>query len=112
MAQDYKDTAQPANDGDILELSRTYTFEGTEYKELNLAGLQSIGYTQIRDMERYLQRQGRTAPMPEMTIEGAIFLAAQGLSLPIEFLQGLNAKDLVKLKNRVTTFLYGEDSET
>ena len=54
-------------------------------------------------------RSGVFSPLPEMTVEYVQFIAARASGQPVEFFKGLPPKDAIKVKNRVTSFFYGED---
>ena len=51
---------------------------------------------------------GRKGGVPEMTLEYACFIASKATDLPVEFFRRLPPKDAMKVKNRVTNFIYGE----
>ena len=44
-----------------------------------------------------------------MTAEYICFIASRASDQPIEFFKGLPPRDAVRLKNKVTSFFYGED---
>ena len=46
-----------------------------------------------------------------MTLGYSCYLAARVSGLPVEFFQGLPAREAIKLKNVVTGFLYGGDGD-
>ena len=60
------------------------------------------------DAEKFLTRSGIISPIPEMTVEYICFIANRATGLPVEFFKGLPTKDAVKVKNKVTSFFYGE----
>ena len=91
----------------ILELSKAYTFEGNKYTQIDLHGLESLTATDMIAVNRNLSRNGNTDYNQEMTLEYACALASRGTEHPIEFFKGLPPKDAIKLKGRVTGFLYG-----
>ena len=72
-----------------LELSRTYDFEGEKVSSIDFSGLEDI-----------------TA---ENSLHYALVVAADCTSLPIEFYKKLKPRDAIKVKNKVTSFFYGED---
>ena len=61
------------------------------------------------DAEKYLSRIGIISPLPEMTMEYIAFVSNRAIGQPIEFFMGLPPKDATKVKNKVTSFFYGED---
>lgn len=93
----------------VIELKRPYTFEGETYEEIDLRGLETLTAEDMIAASRVLDRSGSFSFLPEMTIEYACVISAKATKLPIEFFKGLNPKDAMKLKNRVTGFLYGAE---
>lgn len=93
----------------VLELSKVYPFEGDLISTLDLEGLNSITTADMIAANNYISRKGIISPMPEMTFEFAAFIAAKATGLPMEFFLQLKAKDTIKVKNRVTSFFYGEE---
>ena len=47
--------------------------------------------------------------MPEVSLEYACVLAAKAVKQPIEFFTNLPPKEALKVKNRVMSFLFGQD---
>ena len=92
----------------IIRLKKPYKFEGKEYTEIDLSGLEDIS---AEDMIRVNKRLSRTSPgidvLPEVSLEYAINLAAHATKLPIEFFKGLPGKYAIRIKTRVTGFLFG-----
>lgn len=95
----------------ILKLAKPYKFEGTEYTEVDLHGLEDTTAADLSAVGKILAKQGVVSPMPEMTMDFSQYLAARVAKKPVEFFQGLPAREAVKLKNIVTGFLYGEDGD-
>lgn len=93
----------------IISLKTPYIFEGKEYKEIDLTGLEDIKTSDLIAVNKMVERAGGTSYMPEMTLEFACFLAAKATHKPIEFFQNLSPKTAMKIKNRVIGFLYGEE---
>jgi hypothetical protein len=92
----------------IVKFSKPYQFEGNTYKEVDLSGLDSLTAEDMIAADRYLSRNGNVSIMPEMSVEYACFIACRATSHPIEFFRRLPPKDAMKVKNRVTNFIYGE----
>ena len=86
-----------------------YTFEGKEIAELDLNGLFDLTTADLMKAGAYARRKGVSATLPETTIEYCSFVAAQAADLPIEFFNTLKARDMLKVKNTVFNFFYGED---
>lgn len=98
-------------EGDSLKavFSKEYEFEGRKIKEVDLSGLEDLTADDLVKANKVFTTNGNFATVPEITLEYAIILAASVSHLPLEFFQQLKAKDSLKVKNRVTNFLYGED---
>ncbi|MDL2274330.1 phage terminase large subunit family protein [Oscillospiraceae bacterium OttesenSCG-928-G22] len=95
----------------ILPLGKPYKFEGQTYTEVDLSALEDISAADMAAVNKILSRKGVVTPMPEMTLDFCIYMAAKVSKLPAEFFMGLPARDTIKLKNLVTGFLYGGDGE-
>ncbi len=92
-----------------VKFARPYTFEGKTYNSICLEGLETMSSKDMRDAESWLTKNGIVSATPEMSIEYANFIASRATDLPIEFFEGLHPKNAIKVKNRVTSFFYGED---
>lgn len=101
--------AQQDESTTLVKLGKPYKFEGNTYTEIDLAGMDSLTAMDMIAAEKHLNRSGVFSPLPEMTTEYVQFMASRATGYPIEFFKGLPPRDAVKLKNRVTSFFYGED---
>lgn len=101
--------AQEDESSTLVKFSKTYRFEGKDYTEVDLSGMDDLSAEDMIAADRYLTRSGGFSVMPEMTLEYACFIAARAAKQPIEFFRGLPPKDALKVKNRVTSFFYSED---
>lgn len=93
----------------LVKFSKPYKFEGQTYSEIDLSGMDSLTAEDMIAAEKNLMRTGVFSPLPEMTVEYVQFIAARASGQPVEFFKGLPPKDAIKVKNRVTSFFYGED---
>jgi hypothetical protein len=93
----------------LVAFAKPYRFEDQTYTEIDLAGLETLTAEDMIAAEKFLNRSGVFSPIPEMTTEYVSFIAAKASKQPIEFFKGLPPKDAVRVKNRVTSFFYGED---
>ena len=87
----------------VLKLKKPYQFDGREYTEVDLHGLEDATGADINAVNKILTKMGVVSPTPEMTSDFAQLMAARGGHLP--------AREVMKLKNIVTGFLYGGDGE-
>ena len=94
----------------IVKFKKPYHFEGKEYTELDLSGLDDLQASDMIAVNKYMQR---TSPgidvMPEVSLEYACVLASKAAKLPIEFFTGLPPREAMKVKNRVMGFLFGSE---
>jgi len=95
----------------ILTLGKPYKFEGQTYTEVDLSALEDTSAADLTAVNKIISRKGVVTPMPEMTMDFCIYMAARVSKLPVEFFLGLHSRDTIKLKNVVTGFLYGGDGE-
>ena len=98
-----------ADDGLTVTFNKPYRFEGDTYQSVDLSGIENIRAEDMSAADKYLTRSGNFSVMPEMTLEYALFIASRATGKPVEFFRGLPPKDALKVKNRVTSFFYGED---
>ena len=92
----------------IIKFSRKYTFEDREYEELDLSGLENMSATDMIAANKILEKSGSFSFLPEMSLEYACIISARATKIPVEFFKALHPKDAIKVKNRVTSFFYGE----
>ena len=92
-----------------VRFSKPYKFEGKEYTELDLSGLEDITAENMIAADKYLVANSVMSVQPEANMLYTLFIASSVTGLPIEFFRALSPKDAIKIKNRVTVFFYGED---
>lgn len=92
----------------IVTLSKPYEFENQTYTQLDMTPLEDVAGEDIIKANRVLAGQGIAYPVPETSVDFAFLIAAQKLGIPVEFFMKLNGKDSMKIKNRVTNFLFVE----
>jgi hypothetical protein len=102
------DAATTDKQSTIITLSKTYHFEEKDYTELDFSGLEDLSAEDMIEADKYLSRNGNVSAMPEMSIMYACFIASRATDIPVEFFRKLSPKDAIKVKNRVTSFFYGE----
>ena len=96
-------------DSNILKLSRTYRFEDQEISELDFSGLEDLTVADMMKANKTLSSSGNFSVLPENDLQYTITLAVQVTGLPVEFFRQLKPRDGIKVKNRVTSFLFGGD---
>lgn len=97
----------------IVKFRRPYHFEGKEYTQVDLSGLEDVSAGALQNVGRALlkKRPGLNPSTLEMTMDYANMLAARVTSLPLEFFERLPGKEGMKIKTAVVGFLYGGDGE-
>ena len=92
----------------VVVFSKPYKFEDSTYAEIDLAGVDDLSAEDMIAADKYLTRSGNFSVIPEMSLEYACFIASRATGQPVEFFRRLSPKDAIKVKNRVTSFFYGE----
>lgn len=97
------------NESLLIKFKKPYKFEGKEYTELDLSGLEDLRASDMIAVNKYMQRTAATAVdvMPEVSMEYACVLASKAAKLPVEFFTSLPPREAMKVKNRVMGFLFG-----
>lgn len=104
--------AEPEPENDlILKFRKPYRFEGQDYTEVDLSGMEDMNAADLCAVAKLANRDAGVTPIIEMTMPYAMYMAARASHKPVEFFQGLPMPEAVKLKNMVTGFLYGGDGE-
>lgn len=107
------ENASPAvvDDSDmVIKFRKPYYFEGKEYTELDLSGMDNMTGADMIAVNKIMQRSSAGIDvMPEVSVEYAFYFAAKAAKLPVEFFNGLPPKESMKVKNRVMGFLFGSD---
>ena len=94
----------------ILKFKKPYKFEGKEYTEIDLSGLEDLSAADMIAVNKYMDRTATGIQvMPEVSLEYACVLASKATKMPIEFFTGLPPKQAIKVKNRVMGFLFGAE---
>lgn len=105
-----EDTENSEEENLIIQLKKTYLFEGKEYTEIDLTSLDDMTAADMITLEnQYTKRNPGINVMPEVRVEYAMMMAARATKLPIEFFNRLPQREAVKVKNRVMGFLFGSD---
>ena len=111
MAEANEETAQTTQSERVIDLGKPYKFEGQEYTEVDLSGMEDMTAGDLCAVAKLANRELGVTPIPEMTLPYAMYMAARASHKPVEFFKGLPPVEAMKLKNLVTGFLYGGDGE-
>lgn len=93
----------------LVVFKKPYFFEGESYESVDLSGLESLSAADMIAVNKTIERGGTVNVLPEMSLEYACLISARACGKPVEFFKALPPKEALKVKNRVTNFLYGED---
>lgn len=92
----------------LVEFQKPFIFEGASYKSIDLSGLEEISAADMIAVNKMIERGGTVNILPEMSLEYACLISSRVSGQPVEFFKALPPKDALKVKNRVTGFLFGE----
>lgn len=92
-----------------VTFGKPYHFEGKDYTGIDLSGLDNLTAENMIAADKYLTTNGSFSVMPEMSMGYTLYIASMATGLPIEFFKRLPPKEAIKVKNRVTSFFFGED---
>lgn len=95
----------------VFKFRKPYVFEGKEFTEVDLSGLENTTAADLSAVNKILSKSGTVSPVPEMSMDFAIHMAARVAHLPVEFFQRMPSREAIRLKNTVTGFLYGGDGD-
>ena len=87
----------------VLKFRKPYKFEGQEYTEVDLSGMEDMTAGDLCAVAKLANRELGVTPIPEMTLKERL------VDRRVE--KGLPPVEAMKLKNLVTGFLYGGDGE-
>lgn len=90
----------------VVKFKKPYQFEGQEYKEIDLSGLQKLTAQDLVAAETQYAATGQASALTEMSIGYTCIVAATATKKPVEFFNGLPAPEIIKIKNIVTSFFY------
>lgn len=108
MADKKNVTEEIVEEGDILKLTRPYTFEGEEVEELDFSGFDEITVDEMIAAADALTRSNRAVVNPEMDVQYCLYIAACATKRPHEFFKLLKARDIVRVKNKVRNYFFGQ----
>ena len=103
-------SAQEEADSQYLVVFRKpFVFEGETYESVDLSGLEDLSAADMIAANKIMERGGTVNVLPEMSLEYACIISARATRMPVEFFRALPPKEALKVKKRVTNFLYAED---
>lgn len=84
-----------------ITFEKPYKFEGKEYTEIDLSGLDNLSTADLIAAQSRMERSGTQSVMPELNYLYICIVCSIATKLPEEFFKGLPAKEGIKLKNAV-----------
>ena len=102
-------TAEESENSNIVKLSKTYHFEDSDISELDFSGLENITVANMIKANKALSSSGNFSVLPETDLQYTLSIAVDVTGLPIEFFRRLAPRDGIRVKNKVTSFLFGGD---
>ncbi len=105
-----EDSAEGEEESIVIKFGRPYLFDRREYTEIDLSGMENLTGDDMVAINRHMARSlSGSAAVPEVSVEYACYFASRATQLPVEFFTGLPAREVLKVKNRVVGFLFGQD---
>lgn len=99
----------PEENDFIVNFRKPYIFEGETFDSIDLSGLENLRAGDMIAVNKAMERGGSVNMLPEMSLEYACLISAKAAKKPVEFFQQLPPWEAIKVKNRVTSFLYGRE---
>lgn len=84
-----------------ITFAKPYKFEGKEYTEIDLSGLDNLTTADLISAQSRMERSGVQSVMPELNYLYICIICSIATGQPEEFFKGLPAKESVKIKNTV-----------
>lgn len=89
----------------LVQFNKSYTFEGTTYKEVDLSALEDLTTNDLAAADRIFMQKGISDPIKEISVIYCAIIASLVTKKPVEFFENLKAPDAIKIKNTVSGFL-------
>ena len=91
-----------------LTFDKPFTFEGTEYKGIDLSACEEMNGKQLINISKKYEKLGGSSILPENDNLYAIVVASEVCKLPLEFFYRLPQREIVKLRLKVLGFYFHE----
>jgi len=93
----------------IFKLKRKKTFEGIEYTEFDLSGLEELTGEDLGTLRRQTENLEGMLMIPERHPTFAYLAASKVTGLPYDLFKNLFARDACRLTYTISGFFLGED---
>ncbi|KZL88715.1 phage tail assembly protein [Clostridium magnum] len=90
----------------LIKFNKPYVFEGQSYTEIDLSSIENISTKDLVAVDKLFYQTGNIAPSSEMSLAYACIVASKAAGKPLEFFNQLPAKEGIKVKTAVVSFLY------
>ena len=90
----------------IVKLLDPYIFEGETVEEIDLNGLFDLTGRDICGIDDQMIQNGYSGQGLELTKRYALLTVAKVLNTPWEFADNMKARDVIRIKNIVSSFFY------
>ncbi len=91
-----------------IKLSKSYEFEGKEYKKLEL-DFESLTGNDLISAEKEARAMGDQTPMLEFSKMYQAIMAAKASKVPVDLIMKLSLKDFTNVTVRTGNFLFEEE---
>jgi hypothetical protein len=92
-----------------ITFNKPYKFEGAEYTEIDLSGLENLTVKDMNNADKQFFSTGNIANSTETSLVYACILASKATGKPVEFFENLPAKEGIKVKAEVVSFLFEKE---
>lgn len=93
----------------LIVFRKPFVWEDETYTEIDLSGVEDMSAKDMIQAQRIMEKSGSINVLPEMSLEYACIFASKATKMPVEFFQALPPKEAIRVKNKITSFFYGED---
>ncbi len=93
----------------IFKLKKKTAFEGTEYTEFDLSGLEELTGEDLGNLRKQTENLEGMQMIPEKTPTFAYLAAAKVTGLPYDLFKNLFAQDACRLTYTISGFFLSED---
>lgn len=90
----------------VIEFAKPFTFEGKEYKSVDLSGIDELSTADLIQAQSRMERSGTQSVLPELNYLYICIICSLATKLPEEFFKALPAKEGIKLKNAVSSSFF------
>lgn len=94
---------------EIFKLKKSVVFEGNEYTQIDLSGLEELSGEEYGSLCKQAENLDGMDMIPEKSLTFAYLAAAKVTGLPYDLFKKLSAKDTCRLRYAVSSFFLSED---